>query len=799
VRGTAAVAFLALVAQAGPPGDPAGEEGRLLARWAEADPEARRRLVERLDEIERSRRYADARPVLVDFRGRLVPVSEIFEEILEPALGTPTEPEADSDPGLLDIHHAALDALEALRGAYAAPRPVRPGTLNLFLGYGARALAAPALPAHLRLRLFRDAMRNVRALEGRVGPDARTAFLLRYRLLPAVLSMARRARDPALRETLSEAASLLFLPALLDDQAQAQLAPLAAGVHSRDLLERFYRAGTLDEMGRVSLARSVAAQARDDAAFAAGVAPLLLELLADPLLPARERGEIADLLLERLLPIDALRAAALDLLSVAFGGPPGTPDQYRAAREARPLGLPLPRGERAFRLLSIVLVKEREDAPPAVARVVRKDLRFYEPLHADDGRGGRKLVGILVPDARGEHADLLGPPPGLAAGRDIRLLRRPLRLERIAVRAFGARGEEIEVTATLPEDASEPVASGAGLSRVVAFLDARLRITTDEEERRELVWLLAAIDTDAARAAAVRHARGASVAELVPIAERGDAGAARALLARLLDLGPAERERALAAIVARPELRDEVRARCRDAAPALSALAAEALLAAGDVRGAEELLAHPDKYARAAAATLLLRLATLAGGLRITPPDPPDLARLAAKAERAFAKEDGEPFLRLGRWLALALRDPDEARRLRRSHRPLYIGKRSVPAWEFAEAYAAGVREGKAKDLWPALVVFLLDPQDPGSGLADRDLALLLDALEERARDGDLRRLWTDSLVVLACAQSSLELDAHFLGLAEARLEKLAGETAPPKERRRPGIDWPIWAAGRAP
>jgi hypothetical protein len=194
VRGTAAVALLALAAGAEPPDTPE----TLLARWADADPDARRQILLRLEAVERSRRYADARPVLVDLGDRLMPVAEVFENILEPALETPLAAEGDGDPGLLEVHIQALAALEAVREAYAPPRPVRAGTLNLFLGYGARALASQALPAHLRLRLFRDAMRNVRSLEGRVEPDAYTAFLIRYRLLPPLLAMARAAKQPAL-------------------------------------------------------------------------------------------------------------------------------------------------------------------------------------------------------------------------------------------------------------------------------------------------------------------------------------------------------------------------------------------------------------------------------------------------------------------------------------------------------------------------------------------------------------------------------------------------------------------------
>ncbi|MCK6461592.1 MAG: hypothetical protein L6Q95_17055, partial [Planctomycetes bacterium] len=226
--------------------------------------------------------------------------------------------------------------------------------------------------------------------------------------------------------------------------------------------------------------------------------------------------------------------------------------------------------------------------------------------------------------------------------------------------------------------------------------------------------------------------------------------------------------------------------------------AAEALLSAGDAAGIEALLGHPDKYVRACAAALAVRLTPLAGTLRVAPEPPPDLERLAKRAEKAFAKEDGEPFLRLGAWLALALKDPEAARKLRREHKPLYVGRRKVDAWQFAEAYTEGVREGKAPDLWPQLILFLLDPHDPGAGVVTRDLDPLLDALEERAKEGALREAWTDALIVLACAQHGMEADAHFSALADARLEKIAGKDAPPRERRRPGIDWPIWAAERA-
>ena len=52
--------------------------------------------------------------------------------------------------------------------------------------------------------------------------------------------------------------------------------------------------------------------------------------------------------------------------------------------------------------------------------------------------------------------------------------RRRLQLERISIRTFGPRGEEIELCVTLPEDASEPVpVDGATLGQVVDLVGTR--------------------------------------------------------------------------------------------------------------------------------------------------------------------------------------------------------------------------------------------------------------------------------------------------------------------------------------
>jgi hypothetical protein len=774
-------------------------EAELLKRWAAAGPEERRRLSAVLDRLERGRRFSEARPVLIDFDGHAFPLAELFTEVLEPALRTAPQPQSEGDPGLLEIHGRALAALAALRGAYAPPRPVRTGTLNLLLGYAWRALTAPELTPDVRLRFFTETIRNVRKLDGRVEPDARTAWLIHHRLLPALLALARRVKDDdAARATVAEAASLLYLPSILDARAQVQLAPLTSGTHSRDVLERFYREGMLDDLGRAALARSVALQAKADPAFAAGAAPLILELVSDAQLQAQERGALLNVVLEQLARVELLRTTVCDLLAAGFGGPPRPLEAYRDMRRQSAAGVPAPRGARSvYRFLSIVLMQPRENAPPTVERVVRADLPHHQPLRVVAPGGGRRFVGVLVPDQEGRHADFLGPPPGLTGARDHRLLRRRLDLERVAIHTYGARSEEIELCVTLPEDQSEPVpARGANLSHVLALVDARLRRTPDAAERRELVRLLVRIDTDPARALAVRHAAGAP-AELLPLAERGYAAATRTLLDRLAGLGLKQRERALGAALSRPELVPAVRDLCGHGDISIAVLAADALLAAADVSGATALLRHPDKYARLSGAALVLRATPLAGGLKVVPREPVDLGRIAEIA--AFTKKDGAHWVKLGRWLAVALKTPERVRELRHRHAELYLRRRRVLAYEFATAWARGIREGKGREDWEKLISFLLDPHDPGRGILERDLDPLLDALEAWARkDEKLRRIWIDSLTVLAAVQYGMEADVSLLELAHARLARMAGPDTPRDARRKAGIFWPLWAAREA-
>jgi len=776
-------------------------EAELLRRWAAAGPEERRRLIAVIDRIERARRFSEARPVLIDFDGHAFPLAELFTTVLEPALRTAPRPQSEDDPGLLEIHGRAFAALTALRGAYAPPRPVRTGTLNLLLGYAWRALTAPDLTPSARLRFFTETIRNVRTLDGRVEPDARTSWLIHHRLLPALLALARRVHDDdTARATVAEAASLLYLPSILDARAQVQLAPLTTGTHSHEVLERFYREGMLDDLGRAALARSVALQAKADPAFAAGAAPLILELVSDAQLQAHERGALLDVVLDQMARVGLLRTTVRDLLAAGFGGPPRPLEAYREIRRQGAAGVPAPRGARTvYRFLSIVLMQPRENAPPNVERVVRADLMHHQPLRVVAPGGGQRFVGVLVPDQEGRHADFLGPPPGLAGARDHRLLRRRLDLERVAVHTYGARGEEIELCVTLPEDQSEPVpARGARLSHVLALVDARLRRTPAAAERRELVHLLVRIDTDSARALAVRHAAGAA-AELLPLAERGYTPAARALLDRLANLGLTQRERALAAALSRPELVPAVRALCGRKDISIAVLAADALLAGADVSGATALLRHPDKYARLCGAALVLRATPLAGGLKVVPNEPVDLGRIADTVAAAFTSKDGAHWAKLGRWLAVALKTPERVPELRRRHAELYLRRRRVMAYEFATAWAQGIREGKAREDWEKLVSFLLDPHDPGRGILERDLDPLLDALEAQAKkDVKLRRIWIDSLTVLAAVQYGMEADVALLELAHARLARMAGADTPPSARRKAGVFWPLWAAGQA-
>jgi len=550
VRVLAAFPLLVAAAVAAP------GERELIARWADAEPGERLLLRRRIESMGRERRFVEARCVLVPFRGRRYTLAELFGEILEPALSTPPpDRERPGNGGEEDppIHDLAIGALEALRGVHRAPAPVGPATLNLLLAYARDALDAWRLPPRLRLRIFSEVLKNVRDLEDRVAPDARTGWILEQGILPSLFGTARRFRhDEKVVEQVSEAASLLSMPSVLDAGTQARIASLVRGADTRAMLQRAYRRGQLDDLGVAALARSVVAQGSDDDAYVAGAAPLLLELLGDRnVLPAM-RGRIVDLVIERMAPVAPLRSAAVELLAAAYGEPPRSLDQSIARRKENPGPVPRPEGGETYRFLQVVLLRADPGAPPEPVRVVRRDVRFHEPIRA----AGSEFVGVLVPAAGGRHADFLGPSPGLRGVPDNRLLRRTLVLERIAIRTFGARAEEIELCVALPRDASEPVpADGARLSHVLDLIRGRLERTQDAGENAALADLLVRIGTPAARAMAIRFARGADDAtSLLALLEKGDASAAQPLLDRIGALDDAERERAFAALLA---LRDD--------------------------------------------------------------------------------------------------------------------------------------------------------------------------------------------------------------------------------------------------
>jgi len=770
-------------------------EADILDRWDTAGPEERRRMSYALDRIEATRRFTSARPVLVLLDGELFTLARLFHEVLEPPLQMPMAPQFAADLGLTKEHRRALAAFDALRKAYAPPRPVSAGTLNLLLGYAHRALTAEFLPAQARLRFFAEILRNVRALEGRVEPNRRTAWLIHNRLLPSVLGLARRFQhDEMVRESISQAASILYIPSLLDSRAQELLAPLTRGSHSRRILKRAYRQGVLDRMGLVALARSVVAQTRDDPAFAAGASPLILELLLDPRVPSRERGALLGATLDRLAPVALLRPAALDLLAAGYGGGPRPLAEF-AGLPRRPT--PLPHGARVFRFLSVVLVHVR-GKPPAVVRVVRQDVAEYAPIHVPTRSGERNFVGVLVPAAGDEYADFLGPPPGgLSGARDRRLLRRTLRRERIAIHTFGTRDDVLELCVALPQDASEPVpAVGAELADVLGLVAARLDRTDDEEERADLVRLLARVGTDRARELALRHAASpGGLGALVPMAEAGDAAACDLLLRRLTDLEYELRERALAAALAtaRPELEQAVKALCSHERVGVAVLAADALLLQADISGVYALLEHKHRFARAAGAALALRVSPIAGHLRVSPSEPVDVKALAARAGGAFTKEDGAAWTRYAGWLKAALHDAAAVRKARRRHVTLKIGKRAIAPVDYAGFWLRALKEDKYARYWPDFVTFLLSPVDPGRGIPDAEFTKLLDAIEAKS---SLRQVWIESLLVLACAQHGMEADTRYLDLAHERLSRVAGDDAPPGARRKAGVYWPIWAAG---
>jgi len=771
-------------------------EAQLLARWPDAGPAERWALHLELDRIERERGFVEARCVLVKLDDHYYALSELFDKILDPALETAPRTDVEHDLGLQEIHLQALAALTELRKVHAAPAPVNTPTLNLLLGYANRILGAWKLSPRVRLRLLMEVLRNVRELEGRADPDARTGWVVHEGIVPALLGLARRYEDDlATKEAISQAAALLTLPSVLDAAAVAQLAALTRGADARKVLMRAYRRGDLDDMGVTALARSVVAQGQDDPAFLAGAAPVLLELLGDGRVPASLRGQMVDLILRRFGTVEPLRPIAEDLLAASYGAPPQSLADWKGRREGSPGPLARPTQGEVFRFLQVVLLKPDKDAPPAPARVIRADVALNRPV-----RGGKgSFLGLLVPAVGGESADYLGPIPGLSGIADNRLVRRTLRLERISIRTFGARGEEIELCVALPRDGIEPVpVKGARLGHVLDLIRVRLDRSREPAEIRDLVDLLVRIGTPAARDMAVKFAGGGeSAASLLELLEAGDTSAAHPLFARLQDLSDTQRERALVAILRRggPALRKKTLTLAGEGAVDLAASAADALLQTGDAEGVLALLQHKDRYARLSGIALALRLTPNAGALRIEPNKPVDRAVLAQRVREAFPKEMGGCWKRLGGWLPTAFEAPTKVRTLR-GHESLYAGRsKTVSPARFAEGWTAAVKDGKFRKRWPWVVEYVLTPRNPGRAIKPAALAGLLDALEVEATKDPLRRAWIDSLVILVAVQSGLEFDTNILRLAEERLRRIAGKSAPAMAKRRPGIAWPVWAA----
>jgi len=802
------VLLLAAVAVAAPDAAPRSVAEK-LRRWEEAGPEERRQSARVFDRFRRARRFSAARPVLIGFEGKTWSLAHLFLDVIEPALSIPAVARNANNPGLTEDHTRSLQALRALPAAFAPPQPVWPGTLNLLLEFGARSLDAPELDTAARLRFFRAAMRVVRQLDQRVAPDEWTRWIMHEQLLPRVLATAQRlpSKHPAWN-ALREAAGLLYMPSILDERAQARLAPLTTGEQSQTVLLRFYRRGALDKVGRTALARSVALQSRGDAAFLTSAPPLLLELLCDPAVAPNERGELVRVVRDDLDAVALYGTTARDLMAAALGGPPPARLDSEAIGDAIEKGAERPRAERRHRFLRVVLARDAASGAVLVASVVRVDTPMYEPLYWISDRRERRFVGVLLPSADGRHADFVGPPPGLRETRDRRLLRRRLDLERVSIRSFGPRGEETEISLTLPDDDREPVpARHADMSHVLALLASRAERTAQDEERVELVRLLARIGTDAAHRLAVRAAttRGA-LRELMVVAEAGHAGATDAVLARAHLLDPSDRERIFAAAL---HGGDGHRARilelCAHKDLRVAVLAADALLSASDAGGIEVLLKHESVYARACAGGLALRLTPLAGGVRVIPQRTVPIERLAAIAKGAFTKRDGPVWRKFGRWLSLALAKPETAREVRRKHGQLkagrvvepglWVGNRQARPFEFAAAYTKGIREGLEPRLWPGLVMFLLDPEDPGRGLSKPDLDGLLDALEKHADKPSMQGVWREAWVALACAQCSIELDPEITERVHKRLARLTGGQPPPGAKRKPGLYWPMWAA----
>jgi len=773
-------------------------EAAIFARWNEVGPAERMRMRGELDRIQRERGVVEARCVLVTYGDRQYTLTELFERVLDPALETPVQESGDDELGLQQPHRDAVGALVQLRAVHDLPAPVDTAALNLLLGYAQRVLDAWILPPRVRLHLLVKVLENVRRLDGRARPDARTAWIVREGIMPALLGLARRYEEfPPVRDAISESAALLSLPSVLEPAAIAQLASLTSGVDSLDLLERLYRRGQLPDLGVRALVRSIVAEGKDDAAYVAGAAPILLELLGDRRVSDRDRGSLVDLILDHYATVELLRPTAKDLLAAAYGAAPAKLADWRRRRTAEPGEVAYPSGGETFRFLQVVMVKPQAGGPPRLSLVVRADVPYFQPVRT----ARNEFVGMLVPSASGEHADFLGPTPGLRVAKGNRLIRRTLQLGQLSVQFYGAHNEEIEMCVALPRDGLEPIpVQRARLEHVLDFIRGRLERTQDRVENRALVDLLVQIGTPTARSMAVRYARSAEHASsLLELLEGGDASAAAPLLDRVGDLTDAERPRAFGAVLERGK--EQLAARVRELAATapvdIAAPAADALLNAGDTTGVHALLAHKNRYARLCGAALALRLTELAEGLRIVPNKPVDMAALAKLARAAFPKSMGGAWRQLGAWLPIALTNPDKARTDRTDYDLLFVrkGQPKVNPERFAHAWTEAIKGGKAKSRWASLVPYVLPPRNPGRGMKLATLNRLLDAIEPNATADPVRRAWIDALVVLVAVQSGLGFDTEYLKLADERLRKVAGKQTPRQAARKPGLAWPIWAS----
>jgi len=344
---------------------------------------------------------------------------------------------------------------------------------------------------------------------------------------------------------------------------------------------------------------------------------------------------------------------------------------------------------------------------------------------------------------------------------------------------------------------------GASLTHVLALVAGRLERTSLEVERQELLRLLAGLGTADAKALALRHATGAASSELLTLAEKGARDAQAALLGQAASLSYRDRFRLFTAIARDPgPLRDRLLEICRNEPALVASVAAERLLGErADAAGAMALLKRTDLRARLCGVALALRTGPLAGGLRIRPTGSPDANALAEQAVAAFADERGF-WKRFAAWTRAAYLDRDKIddwRDIRNRKLLVRVGRNNVrvDGREFARYYVDKLKDGKVPDkTMNGLIVFLLNPQDPGKGVPVPELHEMFDLIEKRAKaQPKLRATLRDNLAVLVCALSAMERRSTWLAFADQRLVSLSGLDVPVEARARLGVYWGAWAA----